>query len=126
MGEKATYEVGKGKPPKHTRIGQPAGPPPGKTKTQKAIEMENAELAQLAKNRLLRALTAKQAEQSTDEVLASLTGSDILRLIKDAEDRAHGTPRQSVDVSNPDGSLKPHDASAAILAALERKHRDPE
>jgi hypothetical protein len=90
-------EVGFKKPPKNRQFGQPEGNPPGKTSAQKKLEMENATLATQAKNRFLRALVAVQAEQSTEQVLAGMTGADILRLIKDAEDRAHGTPTQRVE-----------------------------
>jgi hypothetical protein len=46
MTGKAEYEVGKGKPPKHTRFqrGQIANPG-GKTKEQKRLELANAEAA---------------------------------------------------------------------------------
>jgi len=71
------------------------------------MEMDNLQLALQAKNRFLRALVAKQEEQSTDEVLDGMSGSDILRLIKDAEDRVSGTPKQSVDHSSTDGSMSP-------------------
>lgn len=101
-------EVGYKKPPKHSRfkLGQAANPG-GKTSEQKKMEMDNLQLALQAKNRFLRALVAKQEEQSTDEVLDGMSGSDILRLIKDAEDRVSGTPKQSVDLSSEDGSMTP-------------------
>ena len=99
MTGKATYEVGKGKPPKHTQFkpGNNANPT-GKTPARAAMERDNAQMALEAKNRYLRALLATQAEQSTEELLASFTPSDILKLMKDAEDRAHGTPKQSIDL----------------------------
>lgn len=116
-------EVGYKKPPKHSRFkpGQVANPG-GKTSEQKRMEMDNLQLALQAKNRFLRALVAKQEDQSTDEVLDGMSGSDILRLIKDAEDRVSGTPRQSVDLSSEDGSMSPKDASDAVLMALRAKH----
>lgn len=102
--------------------------PNGKTSEQKRVEMENLELALKAKNRFLRALVAKQEEQSTDEVLDGMSGADILRLIKDAEDRVSGTPKQSVDLSSNDGSMSPKepreltdDELAKIVAAAHGK-----
>jgi hypothetical protein len=120
MQRKGKKEIGYGKPPE----GRPFAPgqsgnPGGKTSAQKKLEMENATLAQQAKNRFLRALVALQAEQSTEEVLAGMTGADLLRLIKDAEDRAHGTPKQAVDVTSSDGSMTPKGVPDDVRAALD-------
>ena len=95
-----------------------SGKPGGKTSAQRKLEIENLELAQKAKNRFLRALVAHQEEQSTAEVLDGLSGSDILRLIKDAEDRVMGTPRASVDLSSTDGSMTPKAAVELTDAQL--------
>lgn len=120
MKGKASYEVGKGKPPIHTRFKKgDVNNPRGKTSEQKKLEMENLSLAQQAKNRFLKALVAKQAEQSTDEVLEGMTGADILRLIKDAEDRVMGTPKQSVDLSSEDGTMTPKGVADDLVAALD-------
>jgi hypothetical protein len=110
----------KGKPEnlKPFKPGQ-SGNPGGKTSAQRKLEIENLELAQRAKNRFLRALVAKQEEQSTDDVLDGLSGSDILRLIKDAEDRVMGTPRQSVDHTSTDGSMTPKGIPDELTAALD-------
>jgi hypothetical protein len=99
MGEKATYEVGKGKPPKNRRFGQPEGNPPGKTSEQKKAEMKAAELAKQLEARLLAALVA----QSDAELVQGLTGGDITRLIKTAMDREYGTPTQKVEASGANG-----------------------
>ena len=96
------------------------------------MEMDNLQLALQAKNRFLRALVAKQEEQSTDEVLEGMSGSDILRLIKDAEDRVSGTPKQSVDLSSNDGSMTPKadlsglsdEALAELVAARDASSKD--
>jgi len=120
MTRNTDYAVGKGKPPVEHQF-QPGnkGNPKGKTSEQKRLEYENLELAQKAKNRFLRALVAHQEEQSTAEVLDGLSGSDILRLIKDAEDRVMGTPRASVDLSSTDGSMTPKGVSDEIITALD-------
>ena len=119
MREGATYEVGKGKPPKHTRFGQPNGNPNGKTSAQKRLEMENAEAAMRIRARLLRATEAKLNELSTDEAMGLIEAA-MLKLLKDSEDRGLGAPVQAV--TNPDGSLRPQDTRAAVLAALQAKH----
>ena len=120
MREKATYEVGKGKPPKHTRFGQPNGNPNGKTSEQKRIEMANAEAAMRIRARALSAVEAKLNECSTEEAIEMLVEAAMLKLLKDSEDRGLGAPVQAV--TNPDGSLRPQDTSAAVLAALQAKH----
>lgn len=120
MQGKADYEVGKGKPPKHSRF-QPgqSGNPKGKTAETKRLELENAEAAMRIRARLLRATEAKLNELSTDEAM-ELIEAAMLKLLKDSEDRGLGAPVQAV--TNPDGSLRPQDTSAAVLAALQAKH----
>ena len=72
----------------------------GKTAEQRRFEYEAAEIAAKARHKLVsiigKALEKDGIEQ--DEALKLLT-PDILRLFKDSEDRAHGTPRQSVEHS---------------------------
>jgi hypothetical protein len=105
MTGKATYEVGKGKPPKHTRFkpGQVANPG-GKTKEQKRLELANAEAAMRIRSRLLHATEAKLNELSTDEAM-TLIEAAMLKLLKDSEDRGLGAPVQ--DLRSGDGSLSP-------------------
>lgn len=120
------YKVGKGKPPLHTRIkpGEVRNPG-GKTSAQKRMEMENAERATRIRGRMLEALEGVMNEHPEKEgIVSDLIKAEMLKLIKDSEDRGLGTPKGSVDVSSPDGSMSPRDNSAAILAALERKHKD--
>ena len=81
--------------------------------------MENAEAAMRIRARLLRATEAKLNELSTDEAMGLIEAA-MLKLLKDSEDRGLGAPVQAV--TNPDGSLRPQDTSAAVLAALQAKH----
>jgi hypothetical protein len=119
------YEVGKGKPPKHTRFGAGNNAnPAGKTSEQKRLEYANAEAAMRIRERILRAAEARLVECSTEEVLAEFVEAAMLKLLKDSEDRGLGSPVQAI--TNPDGTLAPRDHSAAIIAALDRKHRDAE
>jgi hypothetical protein len=99
MREDAPYEVGKGKPPKNRRFGQPGGNPNGKTSNQKRAEMKAAEIAASLEARLLAALLA----QSDAELVQSLTGGDITRMIKTAMDREYGTATQKVEASGANG-----------------------
>ena len=119
-GSDKPYEVGRGKPPKHTQFkpGNRAGL--GKTSEQKRMEMANAEAAMRIRARALHAVEAKLAESSTDEAISLLVEAAMLKLLKDSEDRGLGAPVQAI--TNPDGSLKPQDTQAAVLAALQAKH----
>jgi hypothetical protein len=115
------YRVGKGKPPKEHQFqrGQ-SGNPKGKTAATKTLELQNAEAAMRIRERILRAAEAKLVECSTDDVLSQFVEAAMLKLLKDSEDRGLGAPVQPL--SNPDGSLRPQDTSAAVLAALQAKH----
>lgn len=115
-----TYEVGKGKPPKHTQFKPGNRMGRGKTSEQKRMEMANAEAAMRIRARALQAVEAKLAESSTDEAIGMLVEAAMLKLLKDSEDRGLGAPVQAV--TNPDGSLKPQDTQAAVLLALQAKH----
>lgn len=99
MSEKATYEVGKGKPPKNRRFGQPEGNPNGKTAAQKQAEMKAAEIAKQLEARILAALAA----QDDATLISSLSGGDIARMIKTAMDREFGTATQKVEASGSNG-----------------------
>ena len=121
MQRKSDYEVGKGKPPKNYSFkpGQ-SGNPGGKTSDAKRLELANAEAAMRIRARALSAVEAKLNECSTDEAIDMLVEAAMLKLLKDSEDRGLGSPTQSI--TNPDGSLRPQDTSAAVLAALQAKH----
>ena len=98
------YEVGKGKPPKHSQFkpGQVANPG-GKSSEQATLERRNAEAAMRIRARALHAVEAKLSESSTDEAIALLVEAAMLKLLKDSEDRGLGAPVQAI--TNPDGSF---------------------
>lgn len=95
MSEKATYEVGKGKPPRNRRFGQPEGNPNGKTSEQKRAEMKAGEIAAQIQLRMLEALS--RTILADDAAALRAIASDPLRLIKDAMDREYGTAVQKVE-----------------------------
>jgi hypothetical protein len=78
--------------------------PGGKTKEHKRLEMEAAEMAAKLRHALLSAMTEKLSNGADVEQLLT---SDALRLFKDSEDRAHGTPKASTELSGPDGAPLP-------------------
>ena len=103
MGSDKPYEVGKGKPPAHTRFQKgEVGNPKGKTSEQKKIELRNAEAAMRIRERLLHATEARLVELSTEEVMALIEPA-MLKLLADSEARGLGAPVQAI--TNPDGSL---------------------
>lgn len=78
--------------------------PGGKTKEQKRIEIEAAEMAAKLRHAILSAMTEKLQSGTPAEDL--LTG-DALRLMKDSEDRAHGTPKATTEIGGIDGQEIP-------------------
>lgn len=69
----------------------------GKTAEQKRLEYEAAEMAAAARHKLLSVITERMGEEGED-VLAFLK-ADVLKLFKDSEDRAHGTPKASTELT---------------------------
>lgn len=132
MGTGKTYEVGKGKPPKHTRFGQPNGNPNGKTSEQKRLEMQNAEAAMRIRERILRAAEAKLVECSTDQVLEQFVEAAMLKLLKDSEDRGLGSPVQPMDHTTNGKDMPPpvdlsklsSEALAELVAARDAAKKD--
>lgn len=109
-------------PSPETRFGGPRSNPMGKTKRQKELEYQNGTLATEARHKMLSALVQVLNDKSAEEIAEILSGGDILKLIKDSEDRAFGGPKASVDVSNEDGSMKPEAVQVAVMAALTKAH----
>lgn len=93
----ADYEVGYGKPPKNRQFGQPDGPPTGKTSAQRKAEVEAAELAALVSRDLVKAVHDLVAGAENDEAKLEHLRSDTLALLRDVQNRAHGTPKQTIE-----------------------------
>ena len=72
-----------------------AGNGKGKTSAQRQSEVNAAEKATLIREKALSEMLEK-IERGEMTPLDAIT-SDNLRLFKDSEDRAHGTPKQSVE-----------------------------
>ena len=68
------------------------------------MEMEAAEMAAKIRHAMLSSMMEKLDDGAkADELLTS----DALRLMKDSEDRAHGTPKATSEISGPDGGEIP-------------------
>ena len=110
-------DVGYKKPPKSKRFGQPGGNTPGATSAQRQMEIANAEIATRIQSRLLEALHGQMLEDPTKlTIIESYIKTEVLKLVKDAQDRGLGTPKQSVNLSSADGSMTP--TRITIEAAL--------
>lgn len=80
--------------------------PGGKTSEHRKAEIRAAELAAKVRLDLVEALakTLNDAGKDTDKLEA--IRADVLRLLKDSEDRAFGTASQHVDQTSSDGSAR--------------------
>lgn len=111
------YDVGKGKPPLHTRFGQPGGNIPGKTSAHRSNEIRAAELASKLRLDLLEAVDRVVTIAATDSERVEHVRSDILKLLKDSEDRGFGQPAIPVDNTSSDGSMTPSVIQIVPVAA---------
>lgn len=109
MQRKGSYEVGKGKPPKDKQFAPgTSGNPGGKTSEQRKLEIANAERATRIRARFLEALESLMLEHPEKEtIIEERLTTEVLRLIKEAEDRGLGTAVQSVNVESPNGTMTP-------------------
>jgi len=90
-------------PSPETRF-KPGNPGGGKTSEQRRLEYEAAEMSARIRHKLLSVIT-ERLSADTDDAMNFLDG-DLLRLMKDSEDRAHGTPKQAITHgSDPDNPL---------------------
>lgn len=104
-----------------------SGNPGGKTAEQRRAEVEAAEIAASIRLAALRKLSERIANGEVDA--DAVVTSDNLRLFKDSEDRAHGTPKQTVHGAGEDGEhllkASADDAFATFLAAMGRNASSP-
>lgn len=94
------YIVGRGKPPKHTQFGQPGGNPNGKTSIQKKAEMRASELASELTLDLMTAIHDMVKDAGSNQERIDFIKSDTLRLIQEVQNRAHGTPKQTIETDD--------------------------
>ena len=128
MKGKSSYVVGKGKPPVEHQIkpGE-ARNPGGKTSEQKHMELANAQAATRIQARLLQALEGQMLEDDTKKTIVdNFIKAEVLKLVKDAQDRGLGTAKQSVDHTSTDGSMTPtREMSDAQLQAIIEANAKP-
>lgn len=78
-----------------------SGNPKGKTTEQRQAEVKAGEIS--AKLRLAALIRMQEMIESGEMDAVDLAKDGFLRLMKDSEDRAHGTPKASTEISGPDG-----------------------
>ncbi|WP_189370681.1 hypothetical protein [Tateyamaria omphalii] len=73
------------------------------------MEIENAERATRLHNRMLASLEREleEAEEAGDKAAIKMINANILKLIKDAQDRGLGSPEQLIDHRSSDKSMTP-------------------
>lgn len=111
-----------GEPPVEYRFkpGQ-SGNPGGVSRERKRLLNEAAEIAARILHRQLEALEGVIAEDPTKErIVSELITGDIHRIVKEAIDRADGTPRAAVDHTSSDGSMKPQIIERVIVTASDK------
>jgi len=122
------YKVGNKKPPVEHQIkpGE-ARNPGGKTSEQKLMEMANAQAATRIQARLLQALEGQMLEDDTKKTIVdNFIKAEVLKLVKDAQDRGLGTAKQSVDHTSTDGTMTPtREMSDAQLQAIIEANAKP-
>lgn len=110
-------------PSPETRFGAKNGNPNnlgGKTKAQREAEYEASKISAELR---LKALSVMQEKINSGEMNAlELVNANALKLFKDSEDRAHGTPKQTQELSGPDGEAIP--VSAVEFTILDPKAVD--
>lgn len=99
-----------------------SGNPSGRSSEEQSAHLEAAKIAAALKLKALSCLQEKVSGTGEDKIddnqlLAMLMNADALRLFKEVEDRAHGTPKQSVDVESPQGTMTPTVVTLQAVAA---------
>ena len=107
--------------------------PQGKTSEQKKQEYKNALIATRLRGRMLEALENELIEADEAELAAVMENdpkrlkkvnaaklminANVLKLLKDTEDRGLGTPIQSVNIESPSGTMTPAVITRQIVDA---------
>jgi hypothetical protein len=101
-----------------------SGNPGGKAKGQREAEIKAAEISAKMRLKILSSLQVKfKADEFTEDDYAMLLSAGTLKLFKDSEDRAHGTPKQSVDNTSSDGSMTPTKIIRELVTPKETKEK---
>ena len=99
-----------------------SGNPGGKSEGQRTAEIEAARISAELRLQALSSLQELVGEgHMSVEQLQMILDPSTLKLFKDSEDRAHGTPSQSIAHTSPDGSMSTKEVSPALVADLAKR-----
>lgn len=88
-------------PSPSTRWGKgQSGNPGGKTSAHRKAEVKAAELAAMAQSELVEALYNAITNIKDDEDKLAKLSANVLRLLKDSQDRGFGAPQQHIDTTS--------------------------
>lgn len=110
-------------PSPSTRFGAENGNPinlAGKTKEQREAEYEASEIAAKLRLKALSVMLDKVESGEMDPL--EIVEPNALRLFKDSEDRAHGTPKQTSEIGGMDG--KPISVEAVTYEIYDPKRTE--
>ena len=94
--------AGNPNPSPETRFKPGSTPNPGgKSKELKRLEMEAAEMSARLRHAALSSMMEKLHGNLLD--VDDIVKADMLRLFKDSEDRAHGTPKATTEMTGANG-----------------------
>ena len=80
------------------------------------MEIANAEIATRIRNKLLSEMEARLMGMEGEALAAELRG-ELLKLLKDSEDRGLGAPKQDVEVNASVTTMTKEQRDAAVAAA---------
>lgn len=80
--------------------------PNGKTSEHRKAEIKAAEIAAKIQLELLEALHETFENAGSSQKVDQIR-NEVLKLLKDSQDRGFGAPTQPTEISNPDGSMSP-------------------
>ena len=104
MSGEEEYKVGPGKPPLHTRFGQPGGNPIACNRATLEKRRENAIKATEIRQKILDSVLARMVGK-TDDQIADMVDQALNTMLKDTENRGFGMPTQQIDNTSSDGSM---------------------
>jgi len=100
-------EKGRAKANSKLRPWQPgeSGNPGGKTSEQRKAEIRAGEIAAKMRLAMLEEMQAalESRDEATRRAALEFLNTETLRLFRDSEDRAYGTPKQAVELTGEDG-----------------------
>lgn len=86
-----------------------SGNPSGRSSAELKAHVKAAKIAAKLKLTALSSLQDKieSGEMTADDVIEALFNTDVQRMFKEVEDRAHGTPKATSELSGPNGGAIP-------------------